>query len=33
MQAPLPPDLTAGSVKLSWRLQDGPALGKIIHLR
>jgi hypothetical protein len=33
MQALLPPDLTAGSVKLSWKLQDGPALGKIIHLR
>jgi len=33
MQAPVPADLTADSVKLSWKLEDGPALGKIIHLR
>jgi hypothetical protein len=33
MQAPVPSDVTADSVKLSWKLQDGPAVGKIIHLR
>jgi hypothetical protein len=33
MQAQVPGDLTADSVKLSWKMQDGPAVGKIISLR
>jgi hypothetical protein len=33
MQVPVPHDLTSDSLKLSWKLQDGPALGKIVHLR
>lgn len=33
MQAQVPADLPAGSVKLSWQLQDGPTVGKIISLR
>jgi hypothetical protein len=32
MQAPVPPDLTSDSLKLSWKLQDGPAVGRIVHL-
>jgi hypothetical protein len=33
MQAQVPADFAADSVKLSWKLQDGPAVGKIINLR
>lgn len=33
MQAQVPADLAAGNVKLSWKLQDGPGVGKIINLR
>jgi hypothetical protein len=33
VQAQVPADLAAGSAKLSWKLQDGPGMGKIINLR
>lgn len=33
MQAQVPADLAAGNVKLSWTLQDGPGVGKVINLR
>ncbi|MFL6672193.1 MAG: DUF4232 domain-containing protein [Massilia sp.] len=33
MQAQVPADLAAGNMKLSWKLQDGPGVGKIINLR
>ena len=33
MQAQVPADMAAGSVKLSWKLQDGPGAGRIIGLR
>lgn len=33
MQAQVPADLAAGDLKLSWKLQDGPVVGKIINLR
>jgi hypothetical protein len=33
MQTAVPADLAAGSGKLAWRLQDGPAVGKLISVR
>jgi hypothetical protein len=33
MQAQVPADFAADSVKLSWKLHDGPAVGKLIDLR
>ncbi|MFL6673259.1 MAG: DUF4232 domain-containing protein [Massilia sp.] len=33
MQAQVPAELPAGTLKLSWKLQDGPGVGKIISLR
>lgn len=33
MQAQVPADLAPGSAKLSWSLQDGPAVGKVLSLR
>jgi hypothetical protein len=33
MQAQVPADMAAGSLKLSWKLQDGPGVGRIIGLR
>lgn len=33
MQAQVPADVAAGNIKLSWKLQDGPSVGKIISLR
>jgi hypothetical protein len=33
MQAQVPAELAAGNLKLSWKLQDGPGVGKIINLR
>jgi hypothetical protein len=33
MQAQVPADLAPGSAKLSWKLQDGPGVGKVINLR
>jgi hypothetical protein len=33
MQAQVPADLAPGNLKLSWKLQDGPGVGKIINLR
>jgi hypothetical protein len=33
MQAQVPADFAAGSMKLSWKLEDGPGVGKLIDLR
>lgn len=33
MQAQVPAELAPGSAKLSWKLQDGPGVGKMINLR
>lgn len=33
MQAPVPANLAGANAKLSWKLQDGPAVGKIVTLR
>lgn len=33
MQVQVPAELAAGNAKLSWKLQDGPALGKMIDVR
>lgn len=33
MQAQVPADFAAGSMKLSWKLEDGPGVGKILNLR
>lgn len=33
MRAPVPADMAGGILKLSWKLQDGPGVGKLINLR
>ena len=33
MQAQVPADFGSGTVKLSWKLQDCPGVGKVIDLR
>ena len=33
MQAQVPADFGSGSLKLSWKLQDGPGVGKVLDLR
>jgi hypothetical protein len=33
MRAQVPADLATGAMKLSWKLQDGPGVGKLINLR
>lgn len=33
MQAQVPADFAPGSMKLSWKLEDGPGVGKIVNLR
>lgn len=33
IQAQVPADLPAGGAKLSWKLEDGPGVGKVISLR
>ncbi|WLI90781.1 DUF4232 domain-containing protein [Massilia sp. R2A-15] len=33
MQAQVPADFAPGSLKLSWKLEDGPGAGKMINLR
>lgn len=33
MQAQVPTDFAPGSMKLSWKLDDGPGVGKMINLR
>jgi hypothetical protein len=33
MQAQVPPDMAPGDLKLSWKLQDGPGVGKLIGLQ
>jgi hypothetical protein len=33
MQAQVPAALAGGTLKLSWKLQDGPGVGKLINLR
>lgn len=33
MQAQVPADFAGGNIKLSWKLQDGPGLGKVFNLR
>ena len=33
MRAQMPTDLAVGSMKLSWKLQDGPGVGKLINVR